>query len=125
MATQTELKASFLERLGDGFTTFTEGVMGFITRLVGGSSSERVTKGLGYFRPKGSDVHTAISGSMLAKVNELEPKMQALSDAELKEQTTKFRARLAAGETLDDLLPEAFAACREAARRNKNMRHYD
>ncbi|HXD87875.1 MAG TPA: preprotein translocase subunit SecA [Urbifossiella sp.] len=125
MPAQTELKASLLERVGDGFTSFTEGVMGFVTRLLGGSSSERVTKSLGYLRPKGSDQHTAIPGSVLARVNELEPKMQALTDDELKEQTTKFRERLAAGETLDDLLVEAFAACREAARRNKNMRHYD
>src|SRR6185312_6125860 len=125
MPAQTELKASLLERVGDGFTSFTEGVMGFVTRLLGGSSSERVTKSLGYLRPKGSDQHTAIPGSVLARVNELEPKMQALTDDELKEQTTKFRERLAAGETLDNLLPEAFAACREAARRNKNMRHYD
>src|SRR5205823_3706911 len=54
-----------------------------------------------------------------------EPRMQAISDAELKELTPKFRARLAAGEALDDLLPEAFAACREAAKRFKNMRHFD
>ena len=51
--------------------------------------------------------------------------MQALSDDDLKGLTPKFRERLKAGETLDDLLPEAFAACREAARRTKNMRHYD
>ena len=51
--------------------------------------------------------------------------MKALSDEELKGLTPKFRERLKAGETLDDLLPEAFAACREAARRTKNMRHYD
>ena len=58
MPAQTELKASFLERIGDGFTSFTEGVMGFVTRLLGGSSSERVTKSLGYYRPKHADVHT-------------------------------------------------------------------
>ena len=51
--------------------------------------------------------------------------MKALSDDELKGLTPKFRERLAKGETLDDLLPEAFAACREAARRTKNMRHFD
>jgi len=58
-------------------------------------------------------------------INALEPKFQAISDAELKEQTAKFRRRLAAGETLDDLLVEAFAACREAGRRVLGMRHYD
>ena len=125
MATQTELKASFLERLGDKFTTFTEGVMGLVTRVVGGSSSDRVTKSLGYYRPKGSDTHTVIAGSVLAKVNALEDQMKALSDDDLKGLSTKFRERLAAGETLDDLLPEAFAACREAGRRTKGMRHYD
>ena len=95
MPAQTELKASLLERVGDGFTSFTEGVMGFVTRLLGGSSSERVTKSLGYHRPKGSDQHAVIPGSILARVNELEPQMQALSDDELKELTPKFRERLA------------------------------
>ena len=47
-------------------------------------------------------------------INSLEPKYQAMTDAELREQTAKFRERLAAGETLDDLLIEAFAVCREA-----------
>ena len=48
-----------------------------------------------------------------------------MTDAELREQTAKFRKRLAAGETLDDLLVEAFAVCREAGRRFLGMRHYD
>ena len=58
-------------------------------------------------------------------INELEPKYQAMSDVELREQTTRFRERLRAGETLDDLLVEAFAVCREGGRRFLNMRHYD
>ncbi len=58
-------------------------------------------------------------------INVLEPKYQEMTDAELKEQTAKFRKRLAAGETLDDLLVEAFAVCREAGRRVLAMRHYD
>jgi len=58
-------------------------------------------------------------------VNELEPEMEALSDAELAGQTGRFRQRLAAGETLDDLLIEAFATVREAARRVLGQRHYD
>ncbi len=62
---------------------------------------------------------------MLAQVNELEEKMHALSDDELKALTPQFRQRLAQGTPLDDLLPEAFAACREAALRTKNMRHFD
>ena len=48
-----------------------------------------------------------------------------MTDAELREQTAKFRKRLAAGETLDDLLVEAFAVCREAGRRHLGMRHFD
>ena len=58
-------------------------------------------------------------------VGALEPKYQAMSDAELRQQTTEFRRRLAAGETLDELLVEAFAVCREAGRRWLSMRHYD
>src|SRR6202051_1094845 len=50
-------------------------------------------------------------------INALEPKYQAMSDAELRQQTTEFRRRLAAGETLEDLLVGAFAVCREAGRR--------
>jgi preprotein translocase subunit SecA len=58
-------------------------------------------------------------------INALEPAMQALSDEELKAQTDKFRERLARGETLDDILVEAFAVCREGGRRFLKMRHYD
>ena len=58
-------------------------------------------------------------------INALEAKHQALSDEQLRAQTDLFRKRLEAGETLDDLLVEAFAACREAARRFVGMRHYD
>ena len=59
------------------------------------------------------------------QINALEPAMQALSLEELAGQTVKFRERLAAGETLDDLLPEAFATVRETARRKLGQRHYD
>lgn len=59
------------------------------------------------------------------KVNAKEPWASALSDEELKGQTPIFRERLAKGETLDDLLPEAFAVTREAARRVLGQRHYD
>ena len=58
-------------------------------------------------------------------VNLHEATISALSDGELREMTEKFRARLTAGETLDDLLPEAFACVREAARRTLGQRHYD
>jgi preprotein translocase subunit SecA len=59
------------------------------------------------------------------EINALEPEMQRLSDAEFPSYTEKFKARLAEGATLDDLLPEAFALCREAGRRTLNMRHFD
>ncbi|NDC63238.1 MAG: preprotein translocase subunit SecA [Planctomycetia bacterium] len=58
-------------------------------------------------------------------INSLEPRYAAMTDAELRGQTADFRRRLAAGETLDDLLVEAFAVCREAGRRFLGMRHYD
>ena len=58
-------------------------------------------------------------------INALEPRMQALSDEELKGLTPAFRERLAAGTTLDALLPEAFAAVREAGQRAVGMRHFD
>ena len=58
-------------------------------------------------------------------INALEPAMEKLSDAELAGKTAEFRARLEKGETLDQLLPEAFAAVREAARRVLGLRHYD
>ena len=59
------------------------------------------------------------------QVNALEQKMKALTDSQLQAQTPLLRARLAKGETLDDILPEAFATCREASHRVLGMRHYD
>jgi preprotein translocase subunit SecA len=59
------------------------------------------------------------------QINALEPKYQAMTDAELREQTVIFRQRLKDGETLDDILVEAFAVCREGGRRYLNMRHFD
>ena len=57
-------------------------------------------------------------------IEALEPEIQKLSDAELKDKTREFKQRLAEGETLDDLLPEAFAVVREAAVRTLGMRHF-
>lgn len=62
--------------------------------------------------------------STVQAIEDLRPSMQALSDAELAGKTEEFKKRLSAGETLDDLLPEAFAVVREAARRVLNMEHY-
>ncbi|MCY0885489.1 MAG: preprotein translocase subunit SecA [Firmicutes bacterium] len=63
--------------------------------------------------------------SVVDDINRLEPEFQRLSDEALKAKTEEFRGRLDQGETLDELLPEAFAAVREAARRTLNMRHFD
>ena len=83
--------------------------MGFIDTLFGNTSESRLKK----LRP------------YVERINALEPGMQAMSDAELRAQTERFRARLAAGETLDDLMCEAFATVREAAVRTVQMRHFD
>src|SRR3989344_5313627 len=67
----------------------------------------------------------AQSAGVVAKVNAFAPSYEALSEQALKEKTHAFRNRLAAGETEEELLPEAFAAVREAARRTVKLRHFD
>src|SRR5688572_9636777 len=62
---------------------------------------------------------------LIAEINAKEDQIKALSDESLRLKTTEFRQRFANGETLDDLLPEAFAVVREAGRRTLNMRHFD
>ncbi|MBM9613924.1 preprotein translocase subunit SecA [Desulfobulbus rhabdoformis] len=62
---------------------------------------------------------------MVQAINDLEPSIEPLSDEELKAKTAEFKDRLSQGETLDDLLPEAFAVVREAAKRVLGERHYD
>ncbi|HLU91108.1 MAG TPA: preprotein translocase subunit SecA, partial [Pedomonas sp.] len=84
--------------------------LGAIARRIFGSSNERYVKSL---------------RSVVSRINSLEPEISALSDDDLRAQTDKFKARLAAGESLDDLLPEAFATVREAAKRVLGQRHYD
>src|SRR4030066_286292 len=93
--------------------------MSFITKIFG-TSNERILKNI---RP------------LVDQINALEPKMMSLTDAELRQKTDEFKERLSRGETLDDILPEAFAAVREASRRilvapnpdspNHTMRHFD
>ncbi|MDE2335726.1 MAG: preprotein translocase subunit SecA, partial [Alphaproteobacteria bacterium] len=61
----------------------------------------------------------------VGKINALEPEIQKLNDIELRAQTGKFKSRLAKGETLDQILPEAFATAREAARRTLQQRPFD
>ena len=86
-------------------------MFGALARKLFGSSNDRFVKQL-------------ITGPVV-QTNALEPQVQALSDEQLQAKTAEFRARLDKGETLDDLLPEAFATVREAAKRVLGQRHYD
>ncbi len=71
-----------------------------------------------------SDRELKLIYPIVDKIEKMRPDMMAMSDGELRDQTRKFRERLAGGETLDDILPEAFATVREAARRTLDMEHY-
>ena len=62
---------------------------------------------------------------IVEKINSLEPTVEKLTDAELRAKTDEFKSRLQKGETLDDILPEAFATVREASKRVLGMRHFD
>lgn len=73
----------------------------------------------------GADKDLKAYQRIVEKINALEPKMQAMSDEELQSQTEKFKTRYADGESLDDLLPEAFATVREASVRTIGQRHFD
>jgi preprotein translocase subunit SecA len=81
-----------------------------LAKSIFGSANDRYVRGLGKY---------------VDSINAFEPNIQALTDEELRAQTDKFRQRLADGEKLDDLLPEAFATVREAAIRTLGQRHYD
>jgi preprotein translocase subunit SecA len=119
------MEVSVWERIGDGLSAVSEWVSSSLT-VVFGSSNERFVRSLGYQRTNDADPpYRVIPGSLLARINSFEESMRALSDEELRGITAKFRERLRNGTKLDDLLPEAFAACRESARRYKNMRHFD
>jgi preprotein translocase subunit SecA len=83
--------------------------MSLITRLFGDGNTAALKRASG----------------IVPKVNALEDGMRALSDTELRGLTSAFRARIAGGESLDDLAPEAFAAVREASRRQLGQRHFD
>jgi len=119
------MEVGIWDRLTDVLSAISEVISRLLMRVFG-SSNERYVRKLGYVRS--NDVtkpYSITPGSLLAQVNELEEKTRALSDEELRGSAAKFRERLAGGAALDDLLPEAFAACREAGRRTKNMRHFD
>lgn len=62
---------------------------------------------------------------LVEKINSLEPQMVSLSDSQLKDKTAEFKKRIESGETIDDILPEAFAVVREVSKRTLKMRHFD
>ncbi|WP_127008944.1 preprotein translocase subunit SecA [Veillonella sp. CHU110] len=84
-------------------------MFGFIQKLLGNKNAKEIKR----------------IRLIVDEINELEPSMLALSDASLKAKTEEFKTRLAEGETLDDILPEAFAVVREASKRVLGMRHFD
>ncbi|MBN1953909.1 MAG: preprotein translocase subunit SecA [Anaerolineae bacterium] len=86
-----------------------QGIKGLLTRFVGDSNTREISR-----------LQKAVE-----RINDLEPAMQALSNEQLQAKTVEFRQRLARGARLDDLIEEAFAAVREAARRTIGLRHYD
>ncbi len=84
-------------------------MLGLLNKLIGDSNEQAIKK----IRP------------VVKQINDLEPTFTSLSDIELRDMTHEFRSRIRDGEKLDDLLPEAFAAVREAAWRTLGMRHFD
>src|SRR3990172_2278302 len=113
----------FLDNLAEWFNAFTAAIERLITGIFGSSNERRVRK-IGFLRDKrGND--TIAPDSVLARIRDLEPAYENLSEGDLKDTASKLRARLADGETLEDVLPDAFAAVREAGRRFLKMRHYD
>ena len=112
-----------LDKFGDAFNMVLGKTERMITRMFG-SSNERRVRQIGFVRDKQGN-SSVVPGSVLDRINQLEPSLALLSDAELRETASKLRRRLADGQTLDDLLPDAFAAVREAGKRYLKMRHYD
>src|SRR5579859_7228019 len=108
MSTQTKMEVTLWEKLTDTLGAVSENVVGFLGRLFG-SNNEKLIRAVGYIRGKSSESHTVIPGSILDQVNSWEEHMQSLSDEDLKGMTAHFRERLANGEALADLVPEAFA----------------
>ncbi|MBO6109242.1 MAG: preprotein translocase subunit SecA, partial [Eubacterium sp.] len=82
--------------------------MGLINKIIGTHSEREVKRVI----------------PIVDKIEALEPRMEAMSDDELKNMTDQFKERLADGETLDDILPEAYAVVREASKRTLGLRHF-
>ncbi|WP_165227213.1 preprotein translocase subunit SecA [Aquisphaera insulae] len=104
-----EVLTELWDKTTDAFTALSENVSEGLVKLFGSANERRIRS----MRP------------VVAKINELEPQMQALSDEQIKEKTAEYRKRREDGESLESLLPEAFALCREAGRRFMHMRHFD
>ncbi|TWU07677.1 preprotein translocase subunit SecA [Stieleria varia] len=104
---------SFFERVADAGSIIFGGLFRSfdrtVTSIFGSANARQVTR----LRARAN------------QITELEPKYAAMSDDELRNQTNVLRGRLRAGETLDDILPDAFAVCREGGKRFLGMRHYD
>lgn len=113
----------FFDSLGDIFSSFTS-VLERLIRGLFGSSNERAVRNIGFVRERDGS-SKVIPGSVLDRINQLEPEMQKLTDSELKATTGTLKQKLADGKTLEQILPEAFAAVRESGVRNLQMRHYD
>ncbi len=104
-----ELLTDIWDKTTDAMTAVTEQVSDGLVRLFGNSNERQLRR----MRP------------IVARINEMEPTLQGVTDEELRGKTADFRTRLSQGESLDDILPEAFAVCREGGRRFLKMRHYD
>lgn len=113
------------EKIGDAIGAFSESAVRWLTRLLG-SSNDRALRALGYRKTGNPEKpYEVVPGSLLARINDLEPRMRELSNEELRSLGAQWKQRVANGESLDDLLVEVFAAVRESARRYKDMRHFD
>ncbi len=104
-----ELLTDIWDKTTDTMTAVTEQVSDGLVRLFGNSNERQIRR----MRP------------IVARINEMEPAMGELADDQLMAKTAEFRKRLKDGQTLEDVLPEAFAVCREGGRRFLKMRHYD
>ena len=108
----------FLDKVGDAVNVVLGGAERFITGMFG-SSNERRVKAIGFSRDR-QGKSQILPGSILDRINQLEPQLELLSDAELRETAAKLRRRLKDGQTLDDLVPDAFAADRKSTRLNSS-----
>jgi preprotein translocase subunit SecA len=97
------------DRITDGVSAALEGVNRGLLRLFGNSNERQVRR----------------LAPIVQRINDLEPRVEGLTDAELKEFTAKLKRRLVDGETLNSILPEAFAVARESGKRFLQMRHFD